>query len=111
MEALESSASDAEAYKEQESLFVDEVRFVDEQIKAIPPSLYFRLQSGRVLKSKQDLVDALADMSPAVFSHHVNESHNDFADWLELALKDPVGELLRGKSREEMLVLLSEQEE
>ena len=109
LEALESSASDVDNYKEEEQAFVEEVSSVDEQIKAVPPSLYFRLRDGRVLKSKKDLVDALADMDDSVFSHHVNKSHNDFADWLELALNDPLGAELRGLSREEMLAVFAQE--
>lgn len=106
LSSLEESSQDPEGYRAVEESFEEEVRSVDEHVKAIPPSLYFRLQDGRVLRSKQDLVSVLEDMDDSVFVHHVNDSHNDFADWLELALRDSVGEELRGASRVEMVELL-----
>ena len=105
---LESESSDQDSYHEAEERVEQHVRDIDEQIKAIPPSLYFRLKNGEVLKSKQDLAHALRDMEDSVFRHHVNDSHNDFADWLELALEDPQGEQLRGKSRDEMAQMLAD---
>ncbi|MFT4250599.1 MAG: flagella accessory protein C [Candidatus Woesearchaeota archaeon] len=110
LHSLESSASDAALFAQEEEAFSKEVLDLDKQIKAIPESMYFRLQDGRILTSVDDLREALETISQRTFTHHVTDRHNDFADWLALALKDSRGELLRGKSREEMLAVLSAEE-
>ena len=105
LQALESSTP--QEYTQDTKQLQEEVSDIDDQIKAIPESLYFRLKDGRVLKSVDDLAAALEDMSMSVFTHHVNDKHNDFADWLELALKDSRGEKLRSLTQQEMADLLN----
>lgn len=107
LEELESQADDQDAFKQDISQVEEEFHRVDDQIKAIPPNLYFRLADGRVLKSKDDLTLALQTMPEQVFAHHVKGDRNDFASWLELALNDPQGNELRGKSQQEMVSALS----
>jgi len=48
-----------------------------------PEEYHFVLKSGEKLKSVQELADALESMGEDVFSHHVNEMRNDFAQWIE----------------------------
>ena len=107
LEELEKKATDHEAFKKMESTLTEEVHHMDDEIKAIPPSLYFRLHDGTILKSKNDLIKAIDTMSDQVFRYHVNEEHNDFADWLELALKDKAGQLIRGRSKGDMRNILN----
>jgi archaellum component FlaC len=106
---LENESTNLDAYKQDEQEVEQHVHSIDDQIKAIPPSLYFRLHNNRILKSVDDLTTALQEMDKQVFVHHVNESHNDFADWLELALQDPRGPKIRDVSQEEMVTILTAQ--
>ncbi len=46
-----------------------------------PEGKKFVLKDGRILKDLKELADALEHMSDDVFSHHVNESKNDFGNW------------------------------
>lgn len=46
-----------------------------------PEGKRFVLKDGRILKDIKELADALEHMSDDVFSHHVNESKNDFSNW------------------------------
>lgn len=50
----------------------------------------FWLNSGQILKDLNDLSTALESISDEVFTHHVNEEKNDFADWVENILEDSV---------------------
>ena len=36
-----------------------------------------------------DLADALRDMSDDLFSHHVNDARNDFANWVHHVFEEP----------------------
>jgi hypothetical protein len=45
----------------------------------------FVLKDGTKLSSIKDLYGYLSTMSDDVFAHHVNESKNDFAIWIEHA--------------------------
>jgi hypothetical protein len=48
----------------------------------------FWTTDGEILHDLKDLCDAFDRMSISVFSHHVNETKNDFADWVENILND-----------------------
>jgi hypothetical protein len=48
----------------------------------------FWVNEGPILSSLLDLKDALQKMSSAMYAHHVGESRNDFADWIEYVLGD-----------------------
>jgi len=47
------------------------------------PAKYFYLSDGQVLRSINDLIGLLANVSDENFFVHVNSSKNDFADWIE----------------------------
>ncbi len=69
---------------------------VRDDIKAINPEMYFRTVDGHVLRNLTDLRDALTTLAPHVFAHHVRADGNDFASWVEHALKSPtLAELMR----------------
>jgi hypothetical protein len=69
---------------------------VRDEIRAIPPHLYFRLVDGRILKDLPGLRTALETMAPEVFAFHVGQGRNDFAAWVADALAMPtLGDLLR----------------
>ncbi len=56
-------------------------------IKAKPEN-YFILVTGVPLKSLKELTNVLENMNQWVFDHHVNNSRNDFADWIKNVLKE-----------------------
>jgi hypothetical protein len=52
------------------------------------PEHYFILVTGVPLKNLKELANSLENMNDWVFSHHVNDSRNDFSNWI----KDILGE-------------------
>lgn len=48
----------------------------------------FWMTDGQILNSLLELEGALGTMSMDVFSHHVTDDKNDFADWVEYVLDD-----------------------
>ena len=50
--------------------------------KEIKPEQYFYLCDGRVLKDLIELSECLETMNNDVFYYHVNDSKNDFANWI-----------------------------
>lgn len=51
-------------------------------------STSFWMTDGQVLNSLLALRDALSSMEEEVFSYHVTDDKNDFADWVESVLCD-----------------------
>ena len=49
----------------------------------VAPEHVFHFQDGKKAHNLQDLRDALASMDDEVFRHHVDETNNDFANWVE----------------------------
>ena len=43
---------------------------------------YFYLNNGKKLKNISELMESLKYMSQDLFSFHVNEQNNDFANWI-----------------------------
>jgi hypothetical protein len=68
-----------------------------------PPEKCFWVNFGPVLKNLRELQIALASgaISDEQFAHHVGPGRNDFASWVEGALKDPqcAKALRRAKTR------------
>ena len=48
----------------------------------------FWVHEGPILKDLVELEAALKTMSDKMFAHHVRTHGNDFADWVEMILKD-----------------------
>lgn len=46
------------------------------------PKEYFYLEDGRLLRSIQDLYNALQNMDDIMYKTHVTSSNNDFANWI-----------------------------
>ena len=46
------------------------------------PKEYFYLEDGRLLRSIQDLYNALLNMDDKMYNTHVTSSNNDFANWI-----------------------------
>ncbi|KYK25947.1 hypothetical protein AYK26_01565 [Euryarchaeota archaeon SM23-78] len=53
------------------------------QIVNIPVEKYFYTKDGTVIKHLGELPEALRNMSPETFAHHVDEYKNDFHDWIK----------------------------
>jgi len=54
----------------------------------VPMEHVFVLNDGRRLKNLNELVVMLQDMNDSIFSHHVNDSKNDFANWVRDVIKE-----------------------
>ena len=55
--------------------------------KEVHPDFHFELKSGERLSSIYGLISALKSMNEEIFTHHVSENHNDFANWIKNTLK------------------------
>lgn len=53
----------------------------------IKPEQYFFSTDGKVIRSIEELPRALAGMQNGAFHFHVNESKNDFAEWIKYVFK------------------------
>jgi hypothetical protein len=49
----------------------------------------FWVSNGAILANLNELYEALMNMDDETFAHHVNNDKNDFAKWVDEALKDP----------------------
>lgn len=56
----------------------------------------FWIYNGQVLRNLKDLNAAFETMNPEQFAYHVTKDKNDFANWVEFVLMDPI---LAGKLR------------
>jgi len=72
------------------------------------PDFHFYLPDGTPIKSVQGLTDALKTMDDATFTTHVNDTKNDFAEWLRVVVKkDEIADMIaQQKTREEILKIL-----
>ncbi len=48
----------------------------------------FYLKNGKELDGLRALAMELSEMADDIFSHHVNEERNDFANWIKYSLKE-----------------------
>ena len=54
-----------------------------------PEEYHFVLADGNSISSLMDLADSFRDMSEEVFRTHVDESKNDFANWILDVFEEP----------------------
>lgn len=54
----------------------------------VDDTVCFMLMDGRKLRNLLELVDALDTMGDDVYHHHVNESRNDFYNWIHDVYQD-----------------------
>ena len=75
------------------------------KLSKVPPSQYFYLANGVVLKSLSDLSDALKEMSDGLLHEHINYEKNDFANWIRNIFKEESLALAfeKAKSRNDMI--------
>lgn len=56
----------------------------DSQVQQeLPHHKWFYFKHGRKAKNIEELKEALKSMNDAEFNHHVNDTRNDFANWVE----------------------------
>ncbi len=48
----------------------------------------FWVHNGPILRDLVELEKALDEMNEKIFAHHVSGTRNDFADWIQMVLKD-----------------------
>lgn len=70
---------------------------------------YFLLHDGRALRDLRELHEALKNMSPELFSFHVNEERNDFTNWIRGVFHDEIlaDEVYRAKTQDKVLAVLN----
>lgn len=66
-----------------------ELEALRDDVKTIPPNLYFKLADGTTLRNLSDLRRAFQNMSSETYQKHVTADRNDFANWIEHALARP----------------------
>lgn len=54
----------------------------------VPEERVFWVSDGGVLRDMKEMAEALANMSEETFAIHVNESKNDFYNWVRDIIKD-----------------------
>jgi hypothetical protein len=57
-------------------------QYIDIDQEAPSTEHYFYLNNGKKLKNIAELMESLKDMGQDLFSFHVNEQNNDFANWI-----------------------------
>ena len=57
-------------------------------MKDSPAENVFWLCDGRTLKNVKELLSALEDMNEGVFKYHVNDTKDDFANWIRDIFND-----------------------
>ena len=68
------------------------------------PEHQFYLKNGAVVKNLYELHSILGAIDHKTFKHHVNETKNDFANWVLHVHKDPelAEKIKKAKSKEEL---------
>jgi aromatic ring-opening dioxygenase catalytic subunit (LigB family) len=82
---------------------------IQKKLKDANPERFFILVTGVPIKNLNELAHSLENMNDWVFNHHVNDSRNDFATWVNDVLKDrKLAQLIRNTKniRELELIVL-----
>ena len=61
---------------------VKKYQYIDISQEAPSTQHYFYLNNGKKVKNIAELMESLKDMDQNLFSVHVNEQNNDFANWI-----------------------------
>ena len=65
----------------------------------INPEHYFVLHGGKTIKDLDELVQVLRSIDKKTFEYHVNDSKNDFANWIQYVFKNRrLAESIAGKN-------------
>ena len=75
----------------------------------VPEDKTFVMPDGTRIKNLEELRDELRFMNNDVFSHHVNNEKNDFANWIRDVIGDTelAERMMRTKSRDKMFNLVN----
>ncbi len=91
----ENTSEETVTTTESDKLEVEPQSEVDETVTepklelVIDPEKFFRLKSGKLLTSIQDLITALSFMNPEDFEFHTRNYDNDFSMWIEFVFHQP----------------------
>jgi hypothetical protein len=74
----------------------------------IKPENYFVLGNGGVIKSIKELAETLEYLSDDEFRYHVNDSKNDFANWIRdvFGEKDLADRLFATKDKKDTHIII-----
>lgn len=74
----------------------------------VGPNAAFWIHNGSVIRNIHELIPALASMSDEAYQHHVNETKNDFANWVKDILNDKAlsKELMTAYSRKKTMEVI-----
>ncbi len=74
----------------------------------VDPDHHFWTNDGKPIRSITELIQTIKTMSDSVFYHHVNDTKNDFSNWIRDAVKDnALAEHVRGfKTKQELISTL-----
>ncbi|MBR9676459.1 hypothetical protein GOV05_05625 [Candidatus Woesearchaeota archaeon] len=78
--------------------------------KRLTKDKYFYLSNGGIIRNLHDLEKNLEEMNEELFCHHVNDSSNDFANWVNDVfgfgdLADQIRECEKNKDRYHHVIL------
>lgn len=77
--------------------------------KNVSPEHVFHFKNGKKAHNLKDLRDAIKNMGDDMFMHHVNDTNNDFANWIEFVYKkaDLADDLRKVTKQSRMVELLN----
>jgi len=67
----------------------------DDNLKKLSSEYHFVLNNGKLILSIPELLESLDEMDDNTFSHHVNDSKNDFYDWIKHSLDSKFAEKIK----------------
>lgn len=69
-------------------------------VENVPENYVFYVSDGSIVRNLKDLIDALDTMAEDTFYHHVNDSRNDFSNWIRDIINEPsLSMMIQGKDR------------
>ena len=63
-------------------------QLAEQLLSDVAPEKEFVVENGIIIKNIQDLHNAIAEMSEENFSHHRNNTKNDFYNWVTDVVQD-----------------------
>ncbi|MBN2142373.1 hypothetical protein JW711_03505 [Candidatus Woesearchaeota archaeon] len=74
------------------------------EILNVPAEKYFYVCDGSVIRHLRELPDALRNMNPDAFAHHVNAGKNDFHSWVsDVFLHSRLARKIKTETNKEMM--------
>jgi len=73
----------------------------------VNPEHYFVLHNGKVIKDLNELVQSLKTIDRKTFEYHVNDSKNDFANWIRYVFKsNRLAETIADRGFEDIKIII-----